>query len=116
MAASSQEDCLLFSQVLIHPNVFPVSAVVFLFLREVPSSFSLRTQKEFPQGHLAFGVVDENSYSSVSNQDLFSLAALRNFFFILHVLKFQPDVSGQKSFLPLFSFLRPLPFCSVFVF
>lgn len=65
-----------------HANVFHVSSIVLLFLLKLPSSFPFRTLNEFPQGHLAFGVVDEDFYSSVSNQDLFSLAALRNFFFI----------------------------------
>lgn len=80
-------------------DVLHVSTAGFLVLPKLLLSSSCRRRNEFPQGHLAFGVVDgEFFYSFVSNWDLFLLAALRSFFLISHVLKFQPDVSRQKCF------------------
>jgi hypothetical protein len=100
-------------------DVLHVSTAGFLVLPKLLLSSSCRRRNEFPQGHLAFGVVDgEFFYSFVSNWDLFLLAALRSLFFISHVLKFQPDVSRQKCFFFFFFFFFFfLPtFCSVFVF
>lgn len=67
---------------------------------------------EFPQGHLAFGVVDENFYSSVSNQDSFSLAAQRNFFFIPSCSEISAWCFWGEVFCFAF-FPYPQPFCSV---
>lgn len=71
------------SPILWSSPCLPYQRCCFLFLPKLPLSISCRMLNEFPQGHLAVGAVDwEFFYSFVSHQDIFSLAALRSFFFM----------------------------------
>lgn len=103
VAALFQEGCLLFSQILIHSDVFPASSVVSLSLWSSPHHSPSELGVNFPKAawHLVLLMRILIPPWVIRTLSLWQRGGISSLF--LPALKSQPDVSGEKSFVLLFS-------------